>query len=239
MNHPGGFTATLRILIGLITTTAMAVLPAAGASAHAGDPNFRSIVNSITPKALAKGLEGEVVNFDDHVVLENGSGKDVVVLGYENGPYARIDGDGLVAVNLNSPSHYLNEDRFANVDLPDRADRSAPPDWVEVDRTGRFEWHDHRSHYMGEGIPSQVTDESVRTKVFDYEIPLTIDGKPARLDGTLVWAGRDTGIPVLPFVLLALVVIAAGGLLWVRRRSNDDPIDGEGNGRASEKNEAW
>ena len=98
-------TATLALFI-------FAILPGM-ASAHQGNPNFRSEIDSITPARLGQGIQLEIVNFDDHVRLVNKSGKEVVIKGYDGEPYARISADGTVEVNLNSPAYYLNEDRFA------------------------------------------------------------------------------------------------------------------------------
>lgn len=214
----------------LAVTIGVALSLATPAYAHQGNSDFRSIVNSITPGQLAEGLDAEVVNFDDHVVLENRSGKDVEILGYDNEPYARILADGTVEVNLNSPTHYLNEDRYADVALPERADADSPPAWEEEATDGRFEWHDHRSHYMSEGTPPQVKDESERTKIFDYTVPLRVDGKPVKINGTLFWHGRDNSVPVLPFVLLGIVVAAGAGFLLIRRRragTDADPPETE------------
>lgn len=140
----------------------------------------------------------------------------------------------MVEVNLNSPAYYLNEDRYADVQVPDRADAEAEPDWKEVDDNGRFTWHDHRSHYMGLDIPPQVKDESKETKVFDYTIPITVAGQPAEVGGTLTWVGKDSGFPVLPFVLLAVIAAAVGYILF-RRRGKDDGGDDEEEGVT----EAW
>jgi hypothetical protein len=40
---------------------------------------------------------------------------------------------------------------------------------------------------MATGTPPQVKDESKRTKVFDYEIPLRIDGEKGAIEGSLFW----------------------------------------------------
>lgn len=223
------------LVLMLAAAISTAWILAAPAQGHQGNPDFRSIVNSVTPASLSDGLEAEVVNFDDHVVLENRSGKDVEILGYDREPYARILADGTVEVNLNSPSHYLNEDRYADVALPDRADRKAAPAWDEVGTDGRFEWHDHRSHYMSEGTPPQVKDKSEKTKIFDYTIPLRVDGQPAKIDGTLYWQGRDTGVPILPFVALAVVVLL-GAVVLVRRRRGEGEKERPDDGK---QNEAW
>ena len=93
----------------------------------------------------------EVLNRDDRLLLHNTSGKDVVILGYDDEPYARVLADGTVEVNTDSEAYYLNDDRFANVEVPAGVDGKGEPQWKEVAQTGRFEWHDHRAHWMGKG----------------------------------------------------------------------------------------
>lgn len=212
--------AFLKSVAGLLLL-ALAIVGTVTATAHAhqGNSDYRSVISSITPARLADGLTAQVVNFDDHVVLENRSGREVEILGYDGEPYARILADGTVEVNLNSPTHYKNEDRFANVKIPARADKDAKPDWKQVDTDGRFEWHDHRSHYMGDGVPPQVKDESERTEIFPYTIPLRVGGEPAQINGTLYWQGRDDEVPVLPFLMLAVLAVGGGALLLRRRRT--------------------
>ena len=222
----------MKRLLGFIALCIFAASPAV-ATAHQGNSNYRSEITTIRPQTLAEGLDFSVLNFDDHVRLENSSGRDVVILGYDGEPLARILADGTVEENLNSPAYYLNQDRFADVDLPSRADEKAKPDWQEVGTNGIYEWHDHRSHYMGQGTPDQVTDESKETKVFDYVIPIKVDGEPARVEGTLTWVGNDSNVPVVPFVILGLAIIAAAGFWIVRRRDRKNDSDDE------EKKEAW
>ncbi len=206
------FTGTLCAVL------ALAAVIAPVSSAHQGNPNFRSEITSINPAGMAEGIALTVKNFDDGLELVNRSGKVVLVMGYDGEPYLRFSPDGTVEVNLNSPSYYLNEDRFADVAIPDRADPGAPPEWKQIDDTGVSYWHDHRSHYMGEGIPVQVTDESVETKVFDYRIPMMIDGELVNAKGTLTWVGSDDGVPIAPFAGLALLIVAGGTWLLLRRR---------------------
>ena len=74
----------------------------------------------------------------------------------------------------------LNEDRFAAVEVPKRADAKAALAGSRSPTTAPSEWHDHRSHYMGTGTPSRVTDESKETKVFDYVIPIEVGGASRR-----------------------------------------------------------
>jgi len=237
----------MKRFLGLLALLTMVTLPGV-AAAHEGNPNYRSEITSIRPAALADGLSFSIVNFDDHVRLENRSGKDVTVEGYEGEPYIRVLADGRVEVNLNSPSHYLNQDRYAEIALPERADPEAAPDWDQVEDDGIYEWHDHRSHYMVEGVtPRQVKDESEQTKIFDYEIPIRVDGRPATVDGTLTWVGTDSKAPVAPFVILA-VALAAAIVLWARRRrrgpgeegpGSDGEAGGGADGPSAADEEAW
>ena len=223
----------MKRLLGILALFIFAATPAV-ASAHQGNSNYRSEITSIRPEALAAGLDVSIVNFDDHVRLVNDTGKDVVIFGYDGEPLARILADGTVEENLNSPAYYLNQDRFADVDIPARADEKSSPDWKQTGDNGTYEWHDHRSHYMGEGTPPQVEDESEETRVFDYSIPITVGGEPARVNGTLTWVGNDSNVPVIPFIILGLAVVAAFAF-WISRRRRD----GEAGEDAEGEKEAW
>lgn len=229
----------MKRLLGIIALLILAVAPTA-ATAHEGNANYRSEITSIQPQRLADGLTLETYNFDDGVRLSNETGKEVVVIGYQDEPYVRITADGLVQVNLNSPTFYLNEDRWADVEPPARADPEAEPEWETVDETGQYSWHDHRSHYMSEQTPPQVTDKSVETKVFDYGIPLRVDGEPVKAVGTLTWVGSDERFPIIPFIVLGIVAVGGLVFLLLRRRGNGDDQDpSEGPGGESSGDEAW
>jgi hypothetical protein len=214
-----------------IALAVLLVVPAA-ALAHEGSPNYLSQIDAVTP--ATPGVTVEVLNRDDRLLLHNTSGKDVVIEGYDGEPYARVRGDGTVEVNTRSEAYYLNEDRFANVEVPEGID--GPPQWKEVGRTGRFEWHDHRAHWMGKTTPPQVTDPSVRTKVFDWKVPLEIDGAHGSIGGTLFWTQLPGGGPPVAAILgAAAVLIACCIAVFViryRRRSGDEE-------RATREAEAW
>ncbi|MEZ5154836.1 MAG: hypothetical protein R2718_01870 [Solirubrobacterales bacterium] len=207
---------TRPFLLSLALGLLIAATASIHADAHQGNPNYRSEIRGIAPEV--PGLRAEVLNYDSDIVLTNDSDRTIEVEGYEGEPYLRFAPDGTVEANLNSPAYYLNTDRYGDVDVPAAADAGAAPDWKVVAAGGEFSWHDHRSHYMSTSTPPQVTDEGRRTKIFDYEIPLRVEGRPAALEGTLHWVG-SSGFPLLPFVLLGL--FAAGSLLLVvvvRRR---------------------
>ena len=128
-----------------------------------------------------------MLNRDDRLLLHNTSGQDVVIRGYNGEPYARVLADGTVQVNRRSPARYLNDDRFAKVSVPAGIDGKGAPRWEEISRTGRFEWHDHRFHWMAETVPPAVRDQDVRTKVFDWRIPIEVGGRDGAIAGTLFW----------------------------------------------------
>jgi hypothetical protein len=209
-----------------------AVLLMAGAplaAAHQGNPNMRSEVTAITPKT--DGVTVTVLNNDDRLELHNTSGKDVVIAGYEDEPYARVLGDGTVEVNTNSQAFYLNDDRYGDVKVP--AGLGSEPKWKRLSKTGRFEWHDHRMHWMSRSKPPQVEDEGAKTRIFDWKVPITVGGAQGRIDGTLDWVpltggGLPTGLIWGSAAVLILLCIA---VFVIRRRRDAGP--------GGEPAEAW
>ncbi len=220
--------------VSVLVVALLVAMPAA-AFAHAGNPNYRSEIDRVTP--TVPDVSFEVLDYDSYMQLLDQHGHEVTIYGYEGEPYARILKDGTVQVNERSPALYLDENRFAEVKVPAIADAKAPPKWKTFDHSGTFLWHDHRMHYMSPTLPPQVKDQSKKTKVFDYEIPVRVDGRKGAVDGTLFWVGpADTS--KTPFIVGGIVIVLAGGalVLILRRRRRDD--DGAGVGREPAA-EAW
>jgi hypothetical protein len=211
-----------RIVVLLPALLALA-LPA-GAHAHAGNPNFRSNVRTVSPSV--KGLKLQVLNYDDRLEVTNRTGQTVTVLGYEGEPYARLLPDGTVQVNRRSPAKYINDDRFAQVKVPPIANAKAPPEWQTLDKTGRFDWHDHRIHWMSRSTPQQVKDKSKRTHIFDWTVPLKVSGKPATVSGSLFWQPNPGGpAPLAAIIAFALLIVGGGALVFfVRRRRSREAV---------------
>jgi hypothetical protein len=187
------------------------------AFAHQGSPNFLSRVDS-----APAGVKVTVLSRDDRLLLQSDGGHTVVIEGYSEEPYARIEPDGTVSVNTDSKAYYINEERDGQVPVPDDADSKGEPRWKEVSKTGRFEWHDHRMHWMSKGDPEQVKDKSVRTKVFDWKVPVEVDGKSSDISGTLFWTPTSgTSVPwalIIGLTVAAIAVLVGVTVLRHRRR---------------------
>ncbi|HEX8156266.1 MAG TPA: hypothetical protein VF526_02670 [Solirubrobacteraceae bacterium] len=211
----------------------LAGLIATPASGHAGNLNYESVVRAVTPSI--PGFSVEVLNGDDRLELVNTSKKSVTVYGYNKEPYLRLGPDGAVSVNLRSPAYYLNQDRFTGGKVPDTADPKAAPQWSVVDRGGRYQFHDHRMHWMAKTVPPQVKDKSKRTKIFDWAVPLRVEQASATISGQLFWRGSAGGPPAGAYIaLVALGALAVAAVVGVRRRRAAGAP-----GPASFSGEAW
>ncbi len=205
------------------------------ALAHQGNPNYRSVVDAVTP--AVSGVDVSVLNFDDRLLVHNTSSQDITILDYQNPPkpYAQILADGTVRVNTNSEAYYLNEDRLGETAVP--KDLGSQPQWKQVSRSGRFEWHDHRAHWMGKGDPPGLTDKAARTKINDWSVPVEIGGQPGAITGTLTWVPVDDGgLPLgAIFAFAALLIALSVAVVVIRRRRSG----GDGEEQPKEAVEAW
>ena len=166
----------------IAAAVALAALAAAApASAHQGSPDFLSEVGAVEP-----ALDGH---------LGRGPQPRRPPAAAQHGRRGRVD-PRLRGRALRP--HRRRRDRRGQRELrgllpqrgplregrrPARPERRKPPKWKEISRSGRFEWHDHRAHWMGEGRPPQVTDPDVRTKVFDWTVPLRVGDRPGAIRG--------------------------------------------------------
>src|SRR3954454_20577602 len=210
--------------------------PASSAFAHGGNPDYRSVIDEVTPSN--PNVKFQDLNYDSYMQLLAQPGHEVVVYGYEEEPYARILKNGTVQVNERSPALYLDENRFAEVTVPPIANAKAPPKWKTFDHSATFVWHDHRMHYMSPTTPAKVTDPSKKTKIFDYAIPIRVDGRKGAIKGTLFWVGPATTSKT-PFIVGGILVVLIGGaaVIFIRRRRRDE--GGEGGPPLEPAQEAW
>jgi hypothetical protein len=240
---------TLASCAGAITATATATV-ASPAPVESGNPindqggsyDYRSYITSVSP--TVPGLSFQVLEFADRILMTNHTGRTVTIYGYEGEPYARVLANGTAEQNVRSPATYLNTNFYAQVTVPAIANPSAPPKWEVIDRTGQFEWHDHRIHWMSPIPPSKVTNQSKRTFIFNWKVPISVGTSRGAISGQLFWTPESSKAPLAVIVLG--VVIVLGGLLlvvFVRKRRARTALAGGGgagaSGRGSSPNEAW
>jgi hypothetical protein len=234
----------LRRLFPLLTVVLAAVLPVLALSAAAqaqssaqpatkenGNPiddqgssyHYRSDITRVVP--AVPGVSLQVLEFADRLLLRNRSGQTVTVYGYQGEPYARVLADGTVQLNTRSPAYYLNQNFYADVNVPSSASPGATPRWTVVDRTGQLEWHDHRIHWMSPLLPPQVTDKNKRTKIFDWQVPIQVGSRKVAVDGRLFWTPEGGSKTPAGAIVARVAIVALGSVLvlFVRRRRRGGP----------------
>ena len=218
---------TLRLLpritaVALLTGLLVAALawPAAAHGRGTESTNFNSRVLS-APEL--PGVTWQVFGGDQYLSVTNSSDTEVLVLGYEGEPYARIGPDG-VYVNLASEATYVNADRYAEVsDIPAEVGPDQEPRWDLVSGDPTYAWHDHRIHWMSPALPPQVTDPGRRTVVNpEWQVPFEYGDRTEMVTGELVWVPPSSPVPWLALALLLTLPALLGlrhrdGPDWVRR----------------------
>jgi hypothetical protein len=208
------------VLLGVALT---ALVSAPAAVAHGGgSPGVRSQVTSIRP--AQPRLLVVVLGGDDRLRLTNRGAGEVIVYGYEGEPYLRWSGHA-VYVNERSPATYVNQDRYGAVPLPAQADAKAPPEWKRVAGGETYIWHDHRIHWMSQQPPDAVQKDPHRAQhIFDWKVPITVDGKRATIRGSLDYTppagvdGGGSGLLLRGGIAAGLLAVAAAALLLLTRR---------------------
>lgn len=192
----------LRVAVGSVVVGLLVGAPALPAGADPARPtNDRSEVIAIEP--ATPGARVDVVGGDAFLRVRVEPGHTVEIPGYDDEPYLRIDADGTVNQNEHSPTRWVNSARYgATEPPPPEAAVDAEPDWRVVGDGGDHVWHDHRIHSMGGPVQPR------------WEVPMTIDGQPVAVQGTLI---RSAAPNAWPWIVLA-VAAAAGVALAITRR---------------------
>jgi len=197
-----------------------AALVAPGAEAHfgTGKLGYRSTIRAVEPPM--PGLDLKVLYGDDQMQLENRTGKTIVIEGYGGEPYLRYGPNG-IAVNVNSPAGYLNQDRYGQATVPKTATVKARPNWQKLAGGEKWAWHDHRIHYMSK-IPPKAIQDAPREPhhVIDWKVSAQANGKPFFITGSLDYTPppETASFPVGLTILIAILVAAgAVGLFFLRR----------------------
>lgn len=204
--------------------------PAPPAAAHTvsggGGEDFTAVLGQLTPPT--PGVTLAAVENGSRLQLRNGTGEQVIVLGYYDEPYLRVGPDGTFENTL-SPSTYVNRDRYGGQSGGTIDATSLPPQWRRTGDGPTLFWHDHRAHYMGGPYPPAVQARPrVRQVVQSSVVMLRVGDRPvtATLDRVYVppppswpwWVllgglALGTALLGLPRRGVALLAAATAGLV--------------------------
>ncbi len=200
----------LVVLAGVLAALAVAGPAVAHVGGGIAGSDFDGRVLSVAPRI--PGVSVRVLSFGGDVELVNRSATEVLVTGYSDEPYLRIGPHG-VWRNANSPATYINLDRYGRATLPAGAAPSAAPRWERVSTQPQYVWHDHRTHWMSQGLlpPSVAADPTHAHLVFRWTFPVFAGDAKSTVTGELTWTPPPSPWLIWPLylVLLALPVAAA------------------------------
>jgi hypothetical protein len=231
------FTSRRALSIGLLALSGVLLLLGLASppvEAHeASSHDFESIPEAIEPEALGAGIEFEMFDYDSRLQLRNGSGKVVIVEGYDDEPYAKLDPDGRVFLNSLSPAFYLNQDRYARTAVDPSADATAPPSWELQADDGTLTWYDKRTHLLSSATPPGIEDSQQPQELRNWSIPLKVGGRPAKLEGTLYWSGQsEFPMAIVASLLVATFIVIGLGAVFIeimrRGEEGNDDLSDEG-----------
>jgi len=197
------------------------------------DSRYRSTVTAVEPSV--PGLVPAITGSSQSLTLTNQTGKTVLVIGYAYEEYLRITPAG-VDENVASLTSSMNRSTASDeAPQPPEQPNAQKPQWQHVSDQPTFSWHDHRTHWMAKQPPPVVAADPERPhKIVDWAVPLTVDGEPVVIKGTLDWVG-PSGPSMFETALLMLAGVGsvAIGLLiayaWKKGRkpaqAQPEPVD--------------
>jgi len=205
----------LVVALGLLATLALAAPAQAHVGGGAAGSDYDARIVSVEP--AVPGVTVRILQFGDELELVNHGDAEVLVPGYSHEPYLRIGADG-VWRNRNSPATWLNLDLYgkAVADMPDGVDAAAEPEWERVSTEPAYVWHDHRTHWMSEGLlpPVVAAAPDQPQTVSEWTVPLQVGGREVAVDGVLTWSPPPSPWTVWPaYAAIALLPVAAGLVL--------------------------
>jgi hypothetical protein len=205
------------LVVAAVTLTGVLVAPVAEAHYGTAKLGYHSSIRGLEPPM--RGLKLKILYGDDQVLLNNRSGKTIVIDGYSGEPYLRFGPHGIY-VNVNSPADYLNQDRYAASPVPKSATAKARPNWQKLAPGDVWAWHDHRIHYMSRSLPPAIQEAPRKPHhVFNWKVPATENGKRFFITGSLDYRPPPKkSFPVaLAIVLATLIGVGMVGLFALRR----------------------
>lgn len=208
-------TRAMKRLVSALATTAAVVALAAGPAAAdpPGPTDYRTDIVALEPPTAA--VQVAVIGGDSFLRLSAAAGTEVDVVGYRGEPYLRFGADGTVERNERAPTRWLNDNRYASVQLPSIADPQAEPDWRVVSSGGSYLWHDHRSHWMGTAPPPGASPGDV---VLEAVVPLVVNGRPVALSVRSTMLAPPSPWPAVLGTVVA-VCLAVAAVITAGRRA--------------------
>jgi hypothetical protein len=200
-------------LLVIVAVAVVLAMPSPACADPAGPTDFESTVVDIDPPA--GGVDVEIIGGDAFVLLTVSPGVSVYVIGYRGEPYLRFLTSGVVEVNDNAPSTYLNEDRYAAVEIPSSASPDAAPSWRRVASDGSYAWHDHRAHWMNESPPP---GRGPGDRILEGVVPLLVDGQEVDVAIASTWQAPPSPVPAVVGIVTG-IGIALAALRWTGRRT--------------------
>lgn len=199
--------AVLAVLLGVGSVVVAAEPADAHGVAGIQPSNFATEVLAIVPST--RGIAVHAEDLGNKLELDNHTGSDVIVVGYDGEPYLRVGPRG-VYQNARSPAVYLNRTRTGNVRVPASANPHAPPQWQRLGGGTQVRWHDHRAHWLPTTSPPEVQrDPGSRHLVQHWTVTLLSDRGPIQVRGDVVWVpGPSPWIWLGVALGFALAVIA-------------------------------
>lgn len=176
-----------RLLATAGAALALAVVAAAPAAAHAGDPALVSRLTSVSPELPAGVTATLRTTIADQVVVTNPTTTPLVALDRDGAEFLRISADG-VQGNTASPYFYLTADPSENGDgVPTTASARAVPVWVALSTDPTWAWFDPRLSPAYLQVPVGGRQDVTETEeLASWTVPLRYGEEPVSLEGALV-----------------------------------------------------
>jgi hypothetical protein len=215
------FWSVKQQVFGAALVAAAVLAPAQTAFAHGGNggdsSDYRIEITGID--GTSQGSEVRSVELGNRMELTRTTAKEVQILGYEGEPYLRLDAQG-VFENVNSPAHYVNQDRYSRTLPPASANAQATPKWTKLTNGTSVRWHDHRTHWMSPTPRKDVVDNPDVERVISADrVALLVDGVKVGVIVQVTWLPPPSRIVWLVVTsLLGCAVLASLVLVPGTRR---------------------
>lgn len=204
-----------RVFLGLVCLVWSSILASPAGADAPGPTDYQSVVLKVDPPA--SGVELSMIGGDSFILLKVERGTEVVVIGYRGEPYLRVNATGIVEENQNSPSKYLNEERYGESVVPAGISYDSEPSWRQVDSDGTWAWHDHRTHWMN---PQPPPGAEPGEQILEGVVPIFVNGAEVDVSVGSFWVAKPSpSAPIAGGLLGGLVVVLVwakrGGIQWI------------------------